>query len=266
MSTNAIATWDFTVNEEHIKFDDLKNNLKEACKKWVFQKEKGETGYTHYQGRVSLKVKSRTPSKLFQCNKIHWSPTNKKSTEDDFYVTKTDTRIDGPWSSEDKEIYIPRQIREITKLYPWQQYIVDNCNVWDKRTINLLVDTNGNNGKSTLKGYLRSYDLARPLPFVNDYRDVMRMVCDMPTSKCYIIDIPRAIKKDHLFQFFASIESIKDGYAYDDRYTFKEKVFDCPNIWIFTNSIPEKEYLSQDRWRYWKIVNNELTEFEGATL
>ena len=27
---------------------------------------------------------------------------------------------------------------------------------------------------------------------------------------------------------YAGIESVKSGYAYDDRYSFKDKYFDCP--------------------------------------
>jgi hypothetical protein len=39
-----------------------------------------------------------------------------------FYQMKEATRIEGPWTDEDKEIYIPRQFR-IIKFYPWQQAV-----------------------------------------------------------------------------------------------------------------------------------------------
>lgn len=76
---------------------------------------------------------------------------------------------------------------------------------------------------------------------------------DAPTSKLYLFDLPKALKKEHLYQFFAGVEEIKNGYAYDDRYSFKEKYFDCPNIWIFTNTAPDRLMLSADRWRFWQI-------------
>lgn len=79
------------------------------------------------------------------------------------------------------------------------------------------------------------------------------MVCDMPTSTCYLIDLPRAMKKTNMVGLFSAIEEIKSGYAYDDRYKFVEKFFDCPNIWVFTNYIPDSEYLSADRWKIWQI-------------
>lgn len=258
MSKNALCSWDFSCGTKFIEFPILKDWLKENCKKWCFQEETGEeTGYIHYQGRVSLKVKSRFPDK--PCKEISWSPTSTENSDNDFYACKKATRTNGPWKDTDEEIYIPRQVREITKLHPWQQKVIDKSNVWDTRSINLIIDNTGNggeggcNGKSTLKTYMRCHKLGRVLPFCNDYKDLMRMCYDMPTSKCYLIDMPRAINKEKLFQFFAGVESIKDGYCYDDRYTFREKMFDCPNIWIFTNRFPPVGLLSKDRWKLWGI-------------
>jgi hypothetical protein len=103
---------------------------------------------------------------------------------------------------------------------------------------------------------MRAHKLGRALPPVNDYKDLLRMVCDLPTSKLYLFDMPRAMNKDKMYQFYSAVETIKDGYAYDDRYTFKEKVFDCPNIWIFCNVLPDLAMLSRDRWRIWDIDNS----------
>lgn len=116
----------------------------------------------------------------------------------------------------------------------------------------------GNIGKSTLVGWIRAYKLGRALPPVNDYKDMLRIVCDLPVSKAYIIDMPRALKKDKLWGFYSAIETIKDGYAYDDRYHFKEKIFDCPNIWIFSNIKPDFKLLSKDRWKIYNVENGNL--------
>jgi len=193
--------------------------------------------------------------KLFQDPPQYLEPTsNPEYTKGDaFYQQKVDTRIEGPWSDTDEEIYIPRQIREMDGLRPFQQSIVDNATVWDKRTINMIYCQKGNLGKSLLVGYCRAHKIGRALPPVNDYKDLLRMVCDLPTSRMYLFDMPRSLNKDRLYQFYSAIETIKDGYAYDDRYNFKEKVFDCPNIWIFSNNLPDLEMLSADRWRIWEI-------------
>lgn len=254
-----VCTWDFTVGEQFTSSDNLKSKFIH-CKKWSFQLEMGASGYRHYQGRVSMKEKCRlaTIRALFNIPEIHFSVTSAANRDNDFYATKTDTRIEGPWKDTDPvPIYIPRQIRNID-LRPWQQKIIDSADVFDTRHINIIHDITGNNGKTTLKTYVRCHMIGRFIPFVNDYKDMMRIVMDCPKEKLYIIDIPRAIQKDRLFQFYAGIETLKDGYAYDDRYKFKDECFDCPVIWVFTNVLPDRNLLSADRWKYWSIKEQDL--------
>lgn len=276
--------WDFTLKYSEINSDEnlLKSSFRNKCKQYAFQLEQSnfekncghdagdqQEGYIHYQGRISL-IKKKSLKALIkffseECfTSIHWSPTSNTVAKrgDDFYVTKTDTRIKGPWTDKDEEIYIPRQIREMDGLRPFQKSIVENADVWDKRSINLIYCKHGNVGKSLLVGYCRAHKVGRALPPVNDQKDLLRMVCDLPTSKMYLFDMPRSMNKDRLYQFYSAVETIKDGYAYDDRYHFKEKVFDCPNIWIFSNNLPDLDMLSEDRWKIWEIDPNsyELVE------
>lgn len=249
---------DCVLNEDTIK--EIKSIFRRVASRWVFQLEEGEESHRkHLQGRVSFKQAKR----VSECAKVlpfkaHYSPEH-DSEAGDFYVTKEETRVEGPWSDKDQTPYIPRQIREVDSLLPWQQSIVDSLKVWDTRTINILYDPNGNIGKSTICGYIRAYQLGRVLPPVNDIKDLLRMVCDMPTNTSYLFDMPKSQNKDRLYGFFSGVETLKDGYAYDDRYTFKEKIFDCPNIWIFTNKVPDTEYLSMDRWKLWTVENKRLT-------
>lgn len=252
---NACCVWDFTCKKEIITLDDLKAKLIATCKKWTFQLEKGESGYVHWQGRISLKVKQRLPSVSKIIPGWHVSVTSSVNRDNYFYVTKEDTRIDGPWSDTDiaNQGYIPRQIREIKELYPFQQRIVDSAKEWDTRHINCIVDPYGNKGKSILSTYVIVHNIGEALPYVNDYKDMMRMVMDLPTKPLYIIDIPRALKKTEMRQFYAGIESIKDGRVYDDRYSFQRKCFDCPIVWVFSNKYPDLECLSIDRWVFWEI-------------
>jgi len=270
--SNQCCVWDFTLPEADKTQEELRTILENIAKKWAFQKESGESGYVHWQGRFSLKVKQRLPTvkRLFETDKIHLSPTSAANSGNVFYVTKPDTRIEGPWTDADEApAYIPWQIAEVEALYPWQQAIVESRNVRDKRTINILYDPIGNIGKTMIKTYVGCHKLGRTVPFRNDYRDIMRMVMDTTAVSLYIIDVPRAIKKEKLGEFFSGIESLKDGYAYDDRYKFKERFFDSPTIWIFMNKIPDREYLSGDRWKIWTVNSDKNlveTKFEGATL
>ena len=138
-------------------------------------------------------------------------------------------------------------------LYPWQQQIVDDANVWNTRTINLVVDTQGNNGKSILKTYVEVHRIGRAIPSCNNYKDIMRTVMNTPKKRLYIIDMPLSINKEKLCNLMECIEMIKDGYAYDDRYHFKEEFFDCPNIWVFSNKPFDITYFSLDKWKVWYI-------------
>lgn len=250
--------WDFRWNSEGRAHKFVLDSLKGIAKRFVFQREKGDTGYEHFQGRLSLQKKRRKNEllKLFGDDAPNYlEPTcNTEYTKGDaFYQTKVDTRVEGPWTEDDKPLYVPRQVREMQALRPFQQAIVNDINTWDKRTINIVYCEGGNKGKSCLVSYLRAYRLGRALPPVNDYKDLLRMVCDLPTSGLYLFDMPRAMNKDKMYQFYSAVETIKDGYAYDDRYNFREKSFDSPNIWIFCNVMPEPGLLSMDRWRVWDI-------------
>lgn len=253
------CVYDFRWNGEEVAYNLILNRLKGVAKKFVFQKEQGDTGYIHYQGRLSLFKKRRKHEalKLFKDPPNYFEPTCNKEyqTGDAFYQTKEDTRIEGPWSDKDQVTSIPRQVREMEVLRYFQKAILDDIGVWDKRRINIVYCQEGNLGKSSLVGWVRAYKLGRVLPPVNDYKDLLRMVCDLPTSNFYLFDMPRAMNKEKLYQFYSAVETIKDGYAYDDRYSFKEKVFDCPNIWIFSNVLPDRDMLSADRWKFWNINN-----------
>lgn len=262
---SAICVWDFTIPKtEYKEHTDLINILHKNCKKWSFQLEKGEkTGFEHYQGRISLKNKQRLKQvKEIFTKKCHLSITSNANKGNSFYVMKEETRIKGPWCDEkDKPVYIPRQIREIENLYEWQKTIIEMSQKWDTRHIDLIIDTTGNIGKSILCTYMGVHKMANMIPFCNDYKDILRMVMDRPKRKAYLIDMPRAINKEKLFQLFSAIETIKNGYAYDDRYNFREEYFDCPNIFVFTNKIPDKSLLSPDRWRYWRVSQNKLIKY-----
>lgn len=269
-SRNPICVWDVTVphtiNNEEISHDFLIDLFKTHCKKWCFQLEQGsETGYLHYQCRISLNTKARKPN-IFPFKGINYTPTSEEHQHDFNYTSKELTRVKGPWSHENITFKTPRQIREIEELYPWQQSIIDDRLVWNTRTINILYDPTGNNGKSILKTFIGVHGLGRALPFLNDYKDIMRMVMCTKKVPLYIIDIPRALRKDQLYGFFSGIETLKDGYAYDDRYHFKEEYFDCPNIWVFMNTIPDTTYLSKDRWKFWAIKERRLVKMAATPV
>lgn len=263
-----IFVYDFTIKKSDITRQEIIIWLKEWCKKWVFQLEKSETGYEHWQGCFSLFKKKRMTElvKVKPCQGMHVSPMSNNSVNQEkfTYFTKADTRIEGPWDDRAEPLPVPRQIAHINQMYPWQQTLIDVSKVFDARSIHAVIDTVGNNGKTCFKTHMATTRQARVIPFANDYRDILRMVCGMETSNCYIIDMPRAISKDKLFQFWSAIETVKDGWAYDDRYHFKEKYFDSPQIIVFMNKAPDTTLLSTDRWKLHTIENHVLVPYQGS--
>lgn len=251
---------DITIFDE-ISVEELRTIFTDLCKKYTFQKEMGaETGKVHYQCRVSLKQKCRQMElikklRLAQLQRFHTSVTTNCNKGNDFYVVKSDTRLEGPFTDENFK-YIPRDIRNIVNLYPWQAAMITRLSVYEERIVDVVIDVKGNNGKSRLARWMEIYCNAETIDFANDYKDVMRMAYDMGPKPVYIIDMPRAISKDKLFQFYGAIETLKSGKCFDDRYTYKKRLFDPPRILVFCNQKPDTSLLTGDMWKLWSIDKN----------
>lgn len=266
----AVYVYDFTLQVNYasgeitcqIPFVDVIIELNKICKKYTFQKERGEeTGYLHYQGRFSLKKKIRK-EQMFKLqpwrNHCHYSVTSAANSKNNNYVLKEDTRVGGPWEGPNEITCIPNHVKNLT-LRCWQQRILDISQIYSPRKINIVYDNKGNIGKSILSMYMRVHGFARLIPgTVQDAKDICQMVCCMPVSKCYIIDMPRALPKIKLNGMYAAIESIKNGHVYDLRYKYNEKIFNPPNVIVFTNELPDPAMLSIDRWDVWEVCEDTL--------
>lgn len=274
MATVPCAVYDFRANETTYDIDELKQWLKNNCKKWVFQKEKGDSGYIHWQGRFSL-IKKRKKFDLLKLFTDIQAPnyleptTTEEHRKTAFYCLKEDTRLEGPFKDTDidvKPAYIPVQYRNV-KLYEWQQYIINDTKQLDFRTINMIYDPKGNNGKSTLASIAELIHGCVDLPPINDFKELIALLCnicmdrDLRTIPAVFIDMPRALRKDQLYGMYSAIEQIKKGKLYDMRYHYKSWWIDSPAVWVFSNTLPDMEYLSLDRWKIWQIKNNKLVPF-----
>eukprot|EP00966_Prymnesium_polylepis_P058354 1351296-Prymnesium_polylepis.1 len=74
------AVWDWKFPQDGMEPDAFIQLLKPVFKKWVFQVEKGDTGYMHFQGRGSLYKRKRwgelkTLLKSGGLEKMHFSET-----------------------------------------------------------------------------------------------------------------------------------------------------------------------------------------------
>ena len=127
--TGPIAVWDITIPLDKIDIKGLICLMKDNCKKYCVQIEEGdETGYKHYQCRVSLMTKLRLTG--FRKTDLgilgHLTPTSKPCASGDKfynYCSKDKTRIDGPWTDKDIVKVITRQLTlfETFELRPYQK-------------------------------------------------------------------------------------------------------------------------------------------------
>lgn len=224
---------------------------KKYAKKWCFQQEEcPSSGNKHFQGRISLKLKKRVTEIKKDNLKFHFSVTSTINKDNDFYVTKEESRIDGPWSNEDEEAVETTQLkifREFT-LRPYQEWIKDEAQRFDMRAINLIYDKTGNMGKSIFAEYMESLKIIEEIPPYRLMDDIFQWVYCRPKRQAYFIDLPRGMKKDRLGDLYAGIEIIKNGVCYDKRNYAKKARFNRPRIFVFTNELPELSLMSKDRW------------------
>lgn len=261
--------WDFTLPRLDLDPNTLKDNLSKLCKKYSFQLEKGESGYEHWQGRVSL-IKKKSLKALINSfsvyphwAKAHFSITSSNAKGDMFYVIKDDTRIDGPWTEKDEIKIITKQMTLFNSwgLLPWQTKAKEISQQFCLRTIDLIYDPQGNAGKSLFSEHMEYEGLAEEIPPFRMMDDIFQWVATRPIKQTYIVDMPRGMKKDKLGDFYSGIEVIKNGVAYDKRYAAKKIRFNRPRVFVFTNTLPALDLMSKDRWSIWTILNNDLVKW-----
>lgn len=264
MSKHAISVFDLTLNIQTNTFETVKGVLEEWCKHWVFQKEKGEvTGYVHWQIRFSLKKKRRiqeiAPRLAIAGLKFHdtaLTPTSTAGLKTGFsYVTKADTRLEGPWKDTDVEKVLTKCVAYLDKngLDPWMQEIKDIWSEWDRRHIDVFVDTKGNSGKTTFEDWAEYHEHAFSLWYDPNIQRMMESAHANAGRPVYTIGLPRALNKKEMNDFWNFVERLKDGRTQDGRYSAKRKRMERPNVWIFTNELPDLGEMSPDRWRFWQI-------------
>lgn len=269
-SINALAVWDFTVDADTDR-QELIEDLNALCKHWVFQKEEGEkTGWIHYQGRISLRKKTRNMRKLWcsvsRFDDVHWTNTSKEiAISKNFdYAMKARSRLEGPWTDQDEpERYVPRQYR--VELKEWQSELMAIAEQFNARLVDCLIDEEGACGKTTLAMHATCAGKAEYLSVTNDHKELMRQAFDLPDTSIYFLDMTRAMDKRRLIGFYSAIESIKNGVLWDDRYKFKRRFIDAPSVWVFTNKWPNMGLLSKDRWRFWTVRDDALKRIYPQT-
>lgn len=267
--------WHFTLWEmEEYWAEAVKIWMKEFCKKWVFQQERApnpaednETDGLHYQGKFALKEKMRLKQVKDALGEIganiHLSPEHGTDEEGNFYCTKEETRVAGPWSDRDAgNRRYPKQWATLPHMQ-WHDTVIDLLEAQDSRHMLLVIDKVGESGKTVLtKRLMMSHGATALMTCLPTGRDTVRAAmnaCNHPDPDhvyTLIFDIPRSgtrSVKDFWSQILTAMETIKDGLLADDRYSYKSKLIAPPRILVFTNEMPPVEGLARNRWQIFDL-------------
>ena len=221
---NHSARFDFTFPKFHkdgFEFTDsiIKEHLGDHCSKWVFQEEKSDTGYEHFQGRCTPIKKRRVKEVGALWNGtlphtgVHLSVTSNPvyKTGDFSYAMKADTRVAGPWKDIDKKAQVKFLNRKLQTFmandaYAWQKQLVKMVKRDpDSRTVVCIIDPVGCNGKSTICDYLEYKDMAKCLVPMNNMEDLMQAAFNVGAQRCYLMDMPKCTPKDKLGGLYAGM-------------------------------------------------------------
>ena len=173
---------------------------------------------------------------------------------------KEDTRIDGPWTDRN-DVFIPRDVLEVKDLYPWQESLRKELSFYHPRRVDIVFDQKGNQGKTLFYRYMQCYENCGNIPYCTEFKALMEFGYALRGKKVYLVDIARALDQKKMAQFYAGIEDLKNGNVFDGRFKFKQAMMDPPRVCVFTNTLPNFKYLSNDRWVFWQIVDKKLEKY-----
>ena len=268
--------YDITIPHDEVTAETMQQIIPAIAKHWVYAAQTGEeTGYNHWQCRISLKQKTRLKNaiQLLQAKlgstKIHVEKTESERGRDPRnpeyyeYCSNTSTLMQGTRVYSDKDKNIEEKLLSPIQWYSWQQDVLNMPN--REREIILIYDPIGATGKSTLWKWCKAQNIGDIIPPMRK-KDIMRRVWhiarnDNAMPHTLYVDIERGYENDEeMREIYTALETIKSGYAYDERYSWKDVQFKPPKLVVFANKYPDFNWLSKDRWTVYTIQHRNLVK------
>jgi len=244
---NQLKKHRFTYN--NYKIDEIKKMetlFSEICWKGLFQSEVGEQGTPHLQGAIWLKKPMRW-SEFKLPKEINWQKLDYDKEAMEYCRKEGKDGFDGKFRW---QLNIPKKLKIIEKLYEWQLDAEKYClSEPDGQSIRWYHESEGGTGKSSFCKYMAVKHNSIVIQG-GKLADIMNIIfnTDMDTVNSLIIDIPRCHKNS---VSYASIECILNGMITNTKYETGRKIFNPPNIIVFSNFPPiiSEETLSIRRWK-----------------
>lgn len=276
-----IATWDLRFYRNGAEGTDdvsIKRAFGMLASRWAFQLEAGEqNGTLHYQCRLQLRTKARRSTLMNKFEEFGLKPnylavTSNAHKGDMFYVMKSETRQEGPWTDQDGE-KPPVQFEQERQLFPFQRSFLKLIKRHaDDRSVNFLYEKTGGKGRSYLVSKLAHDKIvyAPPAVFCTSAERMMQnlasqVLADREYERMYqkevrrlkipviFVDLPRSATMKTVQELYFALESFKTGLLVDTRYKYTEVWISTPHIWVTSNKLPDPKMLSFDRWTFWQI-------------
>lgn len=159
------------------------------------------------------------------------------------------------------------QILREEQLKDWQKDLINIIEIPQPlrtphdRQVNWIFDPVGNAGKSTFIKYI----VAKYTPeraYMISTTALERVVATLrayPRPRVIMIDLPRSYPIDK-FNYVA-LETIKDGLGYNTMYSPEMTMWTNPHVIVFSNSLPDRAKLTQDRWNIVQISEHNYDLF-----
>ena len=176
---------------------------------------------------------------------------------------------EGSLSRERKEaLYLYRKEQQLcdlseADLRSWQQQALQFIKTPTERDIIWIIGKTGNEGKSWFQEYVEScfgFNRVMTIDFRIKHANVCNVLKKRPLSSIdiFLFNDARSVPGEDL-SCYRILENIKDGKATASKYDSDVIKFKKPNtVMVFSNTMPDWSKLSDDRWKPFRIENNQL--------
>ena len=250
--------WCFTWNNYPVDgLEQMEQTFIKMGIHYIVGKEVGESGTPHLQGYIECPSKMRW-SQFKLPDSIHWEKCKGTRLDNIKYCSKDGDYIHSAL------LKPPRELVTLSrdKLLTWQAEVVSWFDEYEDplfgRTIHWIYEREGNVGKTVLASYL--YDSGADVVVVGGRAtDMQHGVAEMVSAgvmpKIVIVDIPR-VSTNHFS--IAGVESIKNGLFFSPKFDSKCCRYNRPWVLVCSNEPPPYEKMSSDRWKVFRIENDNL--------
>jgi len=257
---SGVVKYCFTLNNyKSNEIINITEHLKKFCYKFLFQTEIGLCNTDHLQGSFWLNKKMRiTEFKQwpYGMGKAHYEAMKNEQAAIN-YCNKTDNTLLYFPAGKRVNWGFPAEINILSTLFSWQEDVKNKAmGAPDGRTIHWIFETTGGVGKSAFCKYM--YVKHNSLVIQGGkLADIMNIIfnTNMDKVNSMFIDVPR--NNGNKISYNA-VECILNGMITNTKYETGTKVFNPPNIFVFSNFMPDTSCLSKDRWKIYNIKNNNL--------